>query len=257
MAPAAHFWAQLNLQKGDLAAFSQTLSGTFDLFTIKSESKVFMWEDGDVGSEWWSAPCRCLRWDYGTWERERGRNMLCLSSGAASFEGPRAFAVFEGESFGETLLTVSTVVKRDSLVFGALPGCVTRCFTLTSRESDYVKRCWPFFVFLTSFSGAQRILGYGRWWRMVVVHPPQGGKRRPHLIGLQMQPKDADPELRHCNRDTERDRKPCVQPLKMGGVCVCVCVCVCVWGYPVRRGQTPQTAVDSSSPRCRRPPAPL
>ena len=60
--------------------------------------------------------------------------MLCLSSGAASFEGPRAFAVFEGESFGETLLTVSTVVKRDSLVFGALPGCVTRCFTLTSSD---------------------------------------------------------------------------------------------------------------------------
>lgn len=51
MAPAARFWAQLNLQKGDLAEFSQTLSGTFDLFTIKSESKAFTWEDGDVGSE--------------------------------------------------------------------------------------------------------------------------------------------------------------------------------------------------------------
>ena len=39
-----------------------------------------------------------------------------------------AFAVFEGEYFVETLLTASA--------FGAFPGCVTRCFTLTSRESE-------------------------------------------------------------------------------------------------------------------------
>ena len=44
-----------------------------------------------------------------------------------------AFAVFEGESFRETLLTASAVVKCDGLAFGAFPGCVTRCFTLTSR----------------------------------------------------------------------------------------------------------------------------
>ena len=43
------------------------------------------------------------------------------------------FAAFEGESFRETLLTSSVVVKRGGLAFGAFPGCVTRCFTLTSR----------------------------------------------------------------------------------------------------------------------------
>ena len=35
-----------------------------------------------------------------------------------------AFPVFEGESFGETLLTLSAVVKWDGLAFGAFPGCV-------------------------------------------------------------------------------------------------------------------------------------
>ena len=39
--------------------------------------------------------------------------------------------VFEGESFRETMLTSSAVVKCD--VNGAFPGCVTRCFTITSR----------------------------------------------------------------------------------------------------------------------------
>ena len=44
-----------------------------------------------------------------------------------------ALAVFKGETFGETLLTVSTIVIWDGLAIGAFPGCVTGCFTLTSR----------------------------------------------------------------------------------------------------------------------------
>ena len=36
-------------------------------------------------------------------------------------------------------------------------------------------------VWLSSFLGAQRILGYVRPRRIVVVHPPKTGKRRPHL----------------------------------------------------------------------------
>ena len=35
------------------------------------------------------------------------------------------FEVFEGESFRETLLTSSAVIKWDGLAFGAFPGCVT------------------------------------------------------------------------------------------------------------------------------------
>ena len=53
------------------------------------------------------------------------QHLLCLSSGSASSEG--------GESFRETSLTSSAVVKCDGLAFGAFPGCITRCFTLTSR----------------------------------------------------------------------------------------------------------------------------
>ena len=45
----------------------------------------------------------------------------------------RPLSVFKGESFRETLLTSSAIVKCDGLAFGAFPGCVTRCFTLKSR----------------------------------------------------------------------------------------------------------------------------
>ena len=66
-----------------------------------------------------------------------------------------AFGVFEGESFRETLLTSSAVVKCDGLAFGAFPGCVTRCFTLTSRflpprpakVTIYSTRCRHFLSF--------------------------------------------------------------------------------------------------------------
>ena len=55
----------------------------------------------------------------------------------------------------ETLLTSSAVVKCDGLAFGAFPGCVTRCFTLTSRflpprlvkVTIYATRCRHFLSF--------------------------------------------------------------------------------------------------------------
>ena len=68
--------------------------------------------------------------------------LLCLNSGSASFEG--------------------------------FPGCVTRCDNLYHAMS-------PFSLFLSSLSVAQRILGYVRPRRVVAVHPPKRGKRRPHL----------------------------------------------------------------------------
>ena len=40
-------------------------------------------------------------------------------------------------------------------------------------------------VFLSYFSGAQRILGYVRPWRIVVVHPPETGRRRSIWRSLQ------------------------------------------------------------------------
>ena len=63
------------------------------------------------------------------------------------------------ESFGETLLTSSTVVKWDGLAFGAFPGCLTRCFTLTSRflplrpakVTIYTTQCHHFLSFFLLF----------------------------------------------------------------------------------------------------------
>ena len=59
----------------------------------------------------------------------------------------------------ETLLTSSAVVKCDGRAFGAFPGCVTRCFTLTSRflpprpakVTIYATRCRHFLSFFLLF----------------------------------------------------------------------------------------------------------
>ena len=51
-----------------------------------------------------------------------------------------------------------------------------------ARESDDLRHTMsPFSLFLSPFSGTQRILGYVRPRRVVAVHPPKRGKRKPHL----------------------------------------------------------------------------
>ena len=87
------------------------------------------------------------------------RNTCCVSVQGLRPLKDSAFAVFEGESFGETLLTTSAVVKCDGLDFGAFPGCVTRCFTLTSpflpprpaKVTIYATRCRHFLSFFLLF----------------------------------------------------------------------------------------------------------
>ena len=87
------------------------------------------------------------------------------------------------------MLTASTVVKWDGLAFGAFPGCVTRCFTFTSRflphrpakVTIYAPRCHHFLSFFLLFSGVKRISGYVRPQKIVAIHPLKRGKRRPHL----------------------------------------------------------------------------
>ena len=51
-----------------------------------------------------------------------------ISSGSASSEGPGLCGRWR-----RVLQRDPAVVKCDGLVFGAFPGCVTRCFTLMSR----------------------------------------------------------------------------------------------------------------------------
>ena len=93
--------------------------------------------------------------------------LLCLNSGSASSEGPWGPLRSSKPSPSET----SAVVKWDGLVFEAFPGRFTRCFTLTSRESDDLRHAMSLFsLFLSSFSIVQRILGY--------VRPPRTGRRR-------------------------------------------------------------------------------
>ena len=91
-------------------------------------------------------------------------------------------------------LTASAVVKYDGRAFGAFPGCVTRCFTpyimisaAQAHESDDLHHAMsPFSLFLSSFSGAQRILGYVRPRRTVAVHPPKRRKGRS-ICGLHLE----------------------------------------------------------------------
>ena len=81
-----------------------------------------------------------------------------------------SFSSFKGESFRETLLTVLTL--EHFLV--ASPDVLL--------ESDDIRhKMLPFSLFRSSFSGAQRILGYVRPRRIAAAPPPKRGKRRQNL----------------------------------------------------------------------------
>ena len=55
-----------------------------------------------------------------------------------------------------------------------------------ARESDDLRHAMsPFSLFLSSFSGVQRILGYVRPRWIVAVHPPETGRRRSIWRSLQ------------------------------------------------------------------------
>ena len=104
---------------------------------------------------------------------------VTTDSCCVSIQGPHpskdpAFVVFEGESFGETMLTSSSI------------SWLRHHFTLTSwflpprpvKVTIYATQCRHFLSFFLLFSGMLRILGYRRPRRIVVVHPPKWGKRR-------------------------------------------------------------------------------
>ena len=89
--------------------------------------------------------------------------MLRRNSRSASSKGPLRSSK---ASPSETLLTTSAVVKWDGLSFG--------------ESVDLRRAMSPFSLFLSSFSGVQRlrkILGYVRPGRIVAVHPPKREKK--------------------------------------------------------------------------------
>ena len=144
-----------------------------DLISVTTESLVFV--STQTCEDWFSVHYAVgVKHAFnGRFCVEMGRMKPVVHTCCVSVQGlhplkDSAFAVFEGETFRETSLTWSAVPKCDGLVFGAFPGWVTRCFTLTSQFS----------LFLSSFLGTQRILGYERPPKIAAVHPPERGKRR-------------------------------------------------------------------------------
>ena len=202
-------------------------------------------------------PRCCDQWDGGEPLQQtqvRTEHTCCVSvQGLHPLKDP-TFAVFEGESFRETLLTSRFLPLR--------PAKVT----------IYATRCRHFLSFFLLFLGVQRILGHVRPRRFVVVHPPKTGRRRSisDVIGLQMllwrmQTLNWDTATVAavveclCFSVTSRwqhdDITLCVRKQRCevmlhsrGGftcsreqthcryrdsyiMCVCVCVCVCVWWF--------------------------
>ena len=87
-----------------------------------------------------------------------------------------------------------------------------------ARESGDLRHAMsPFSLFLSSFSDAQRILGYARPRSIAVVHPPKWEKRRSIWRSLRAALwrnwpsnaalKDAESELRHSNSLTSSFQK--------------------------------------------------
>ena len=93
---------------------------------------------------------------------------------------PDRVCIPRSASPSETLLTSSAVVKWDGRDFGAFPGCITKCFTLTSwfllprpaKVTIYATRCRHFLGFFLL------LRAYKESWE-IEVHPPKTpGKRR-------------------------------------------------------------------------------
>ena len=146
-----------------------------------------------------------------------------------------AFEVFEGESFRETLLTASAVVKWDCLAFGAFPGCVTRCFTLTSRflpprpakVTIYATRCRHFLSFFLLFRVRKESWDmWGCIWRSLRIGTAFA--RRCDIIGLQMLFR----RMKTLNWDITFEGLTCFSSLcVMSGVTLCF-LCLIVFHAP-------------------------
>ena len=118
-------------------------------------------------------PRCCDQWDGGeSLQQTQVRTehaCWCLSSGSASSEGP-------GLCLWRRVLQ-RPVVKCDGRASGAFPGCVTRCFTLTSwflparptKVTIYVTRCRHFLSFFLLFRVRKEFDGYSSYRKCVCV----------------------------------------------------------------------------------------
>ena len=128
----------------------------------------------------------------------------------------------------EKLLTSSAVVKCDGRAFGAFPGCVTRCFTLTSRFlqprpakvticTTWCRYFLSFFLLFRARKESCDMWGHKGSWCIFQKQGKEGafvgciwrslqiGTALWHNWPSNAPPKDADPEFRHSNCVTVSD----------------------------------------------------
>ena len=118
-----------------------------------------------------------------------------------------AFAVSKGESFGETLLTASTIVKWDGLAFGSFPGLRHQmfypCVMISAAHAQSTPRDVTIFSLSFFFFGRTKNLGICKATKDGSCASSKKREKKVAFVrclwsGLQMQPlKDADPEVRH------------------------------------------------------------
>ena len=112
----------------------------------------------------------------------------CLNSGSASFEGPGLWGLRMWVLWRNLVNRINLcLMGRSSLwSISRLHHQMFYPYVLISAahacESDDLCHVMsPFSLFLSSFLGAQRILGYVSPRRIVAVHPPRRGRRKAHL----------------------------------------------------------------------------
>ena len=94
--------------------------------------------------------------------------------------------VFEGESFGETLLNASGSLWSTSWLRHQMFYPYVMISAGQARESDDLRHAMsPYSLCLSSFLGVQR-MGYVRSQSMLAAHPPETGKRRS-ICGLHLE----------------------------------------------------------------------
>ena len=108
------------------------------------------------------------------------RQTCCVSIQGLHPSKDAAFVIFKGESFGETILTSSTVVKWDWSSLWSISWILYYLYCPGSQKWRSTPRNVAI-ISLSSFSDMQRILGCVRPRRTVVVHSPKKGKRRMRL----------------------------------------------------------------------------
>ena len=103
--------------------------------------------------------------------------MLCLSSGSASSEG-LALCGLGRRVLQRDLVNLVSLWSISWLCHQMFHPYITISAAQAHESDDLRHTMSPLTLFLSSFLGVQRILGYVRPRRIAAVHPPKTGRRR-------------------------------------------------------------------------------